>query len=73
MILGVLQAGGQAFESIVQALDVVVGAQGCRVAQAADQGDLILPAQGIEYNPWLAVCRLSLEIIAQHLYLIFGK
>ena len=50
MILRVLQAGGQAFEGIVQALDVAVevGAQGRRVTQAADQSDLLLPGQGIE-------------------------
>ena len=50
VILRALQAGGQALKGIVQALDVTVevGAQRCCVAQAADQGDLVLPAQGIE-------------------------
>ena len=49
VILRVLQAGGQAFEGIVQALDVAVEiyAERRRMAQAADQGDLVLPAQGI--------------------------
>ena len=50
MVFSVLQAGGQAFQGVVQTLNITVevGAQSCRVAQAADQGDLVLPAQGSE-------------------------
>ena len=50
VILSALQTSGQVLKGIVQALDVTVevSAQACRVTQAADQGDLVLPAQRVE-------------------------